>query len=98
DGVLIVSPLKIPSINLPPDVSRKILGKGQAGLYDNSRSTARGDNASMPCAASPPSTFCQDHVTTSSRSQARRIANTAEVASQIVSPWRSRAIHSACGI
>ena len=32
DGVLIVSPLKMPSISLPPDVRRKIFGNGQAGL------------------------------------------------------------------
>ena len=51
----------------------------------------------MPCAASPPSTFCQDQVTTSSLSQGRSIANTAEVASQIVRPWRSAAIQSPFG-
>ena len=43
----------------------------------------------MPCAASPPSTFCQDHVTTSSLSQGSAMANAAEVASQMVSPARS---------
>ncbi len=32
DGVLIVSPLKMPSISLPPEVRRKIFGSGQAGL------------------------------------------------------------------
>src|SRR5918996_242922 len=32
DGVLIVSPLKMPSISLPPCVRRKIFGSGQAGL------------------------------------------------------------------
>jgi hypothetical protein len=31
DGVLIVSPLKIASENLPPDVRRKILGSGHGG-------------------------------------------------------------------
>ena len=51
-----------------------------------SRSTARGDSAIMPCAASPPSTFCQDQVTTSSLSHGSSIANTAEVASQIARP------------
>ena len=32
DGVLIVSPLKIASENLPPEVRRKIFGSGQAGV------------------------------------------------------------------
>jgi hypothetical protein len=32
DGVLMVSPLKIASENLPPAVKRKILGSGQAGV------------------------------------------------------------------
>ena len=32
DGVLMVSPLKMPSISLPPLVSWKIFGSGQAGL------------------------------------------------------------------
>ena len=51
----------------------------------------------MPCAASPPSTFCQDQVTTSSLSQGSSIANTAEVASHSVSPSRSRGIQSPFG-
>ena len=42
----------------------------------------------MPCAPSPPSTFCQEKVTTSSLAKSRRCANAAEVASQIVSPCR----------
>jgi len=58
---------------------------------------ARGDSASMPCAASPPSTFCHDQVTTSSLSQAMFIANTAEVASQSTRPARSAGIQSAFG-
>src|SRR5260221_2013070 len=32
EGVLMVSPLKIASENLPPDVRRKILGNGHGGL------------------------------------------------------------------
>ncbi len=51
----------------------------------------------MPCAASPPSAFCHDQVTTSSLSQGRRIAKAAEVASQIVRPRRSAAIQSPSG-
>ena len=39
----------------------------------SSRSTARGDSTSMPCAASPPSTFCQDQVTTSSLAQSNAL-------------------------
>ena len=89
DGVLIVSPLNTPSASFPPDISRKIFGSGQAGVCVNSRSTARGDSASMPCAASPPSTFCQDQVTTSSLLHGKSIANAADVASQITSPSRS---------
>ena len=47
---------------------------------------ARATVASIPCPASPPSAFCQDQVTTSSRSQGSSIAKAAEVASQITSP------------
>src|ERR1043165_7917345 len=51
----------------------------------------------MPCAASPPSAFCHEKVTTSSLAQSRGCANAAEVASQIVTPSRSAAIQSAFG-
>ena len=51
----------------------------------------------MPCAASPPSTFCQEKVTTSSLDQSSRCAKPAEVASQIVRPLRSAGIQSAFG-
>ena len=51
----------------------------------------------MPCAASPPSAFCQEKVTTSSLAQSSGWANAAEVASQIVRPARSAAIQSALG-
>src|SRR6188508_2792769 len=57
-----VSPAKIPSFSLPLLVSRKIFGKGHAGLYVSSRSTARGDKMSIPCAPSPPRAFCQEDV------------------------------------
>ena len=40
----------------------------------------------MPCAASPPSTFCQEKVTTSSLAQSSSCAKAAEVASQMVRP------------
>ena len=40
----------------------------------------------MPCAASPPSAFCQEKVTTSSLAQSSDCAKAAEVASQIVRP------------
>src|SRR5512146_1768466 len=46
----------------------------------------------MPCAASPPSTFCQEKVTTSSFGQSSLCAKAAEVASQMVRPLRSAAI------
>ncbi len=52
----------------------------------------------MPCAASPPSTFCQDQVTTSSLSHGSAIAKAAEVASQITRPSRSAAIQSPSGM
>ncbi len=51
----------------------------------------------MPCAPSPPSTFCHDQVTTSSLSHGISIANTAEVASQMARPSRSAAIQSPFG-
>jgi hypothetical protein len=76
---------------------RKIFGIGQVGVYVSSRATARGDKISMPCAASPPSTFCQEKVATSSFGQSKACANAADVASQIESPVRSAAIQSAFG-
>ena len=51
----------------------------------------------MPCAASPPSAFCQEKVTTSSFGQSRACAKAAEVASQIVRPSRLALIQSAFG-
>src|ERR1043165_8262119 len=51
----------------------------------------------MPCAASPPSDFCHEKVTTSSLAQSSGCAKAAEVASQIVTPSRSAAIQSAFG-
>ena len=51
----------------------------------------------MPCAASPPSAFCQEKVTTSSLSKGSGWAKAADVASQIVSPERSAAIQSPSG-
>jgi hypothetical protein len=97
EGVLIVSPLKMPSISLPPLVRRNSFGIGQAGRWDSSRSTARGDRTSMPCCASPPSTFCQDQVTTSSLGQGSGIAKAAEVASHKVRPARSSRIQPPSG-
>ena len=51
----------------------------------------------IPCAASPPRTFCQEKVTTSSFGQSSSCAKAAEVASQIVRPLRSAAIQSPFG-
>src|SRR3954462_11304688 len=51
----------------------------------------------MPCCPSPPSTFCQDQVTTSSLSHGMSIANTAEVASHSTKPLRSALIQSPFG-
>src|SRR5262245_23963682 len=51
----------------------------------------------VPCAASPPSAFCHEKVTTSSFGQSSGCANAAEVASQIVRPSRLAAIQSAFG-
>jgi hypothetical protein len=51
----------------------------------------------MPCAASPPSAFCQEKVTTSSLCQSSGCANAAEVASQMVRPSRFALIQSALG-
>ena len=63
------------------------LGQRPGGLDSSpARSTARGDSTSMPCCASPPSTFCQDQVTTSSLGQGSSMAKAAEVASQRVRP------------
>src|SRR5262249_26965321 len=49
----------------------------------------------MPCAASPPSAFCHEKVTTSSFAQSSGCAKAAEVASQIVRPSRVALIQSA---
>src|ERR1700761_5060203 len=97
DGVLMVSPSKMPSTNLPLLVMRKILGIGHDGVWLSSLATARGDNTNMPCAASPPSTFCQEKVVASSLSQGRSMAKAALVASQMVRPSRSAAIQSPLG-
>ena len=51
----------------------------------------------MPCAASPPSAFCQENVTTSSFAKSSGCANAADVASQIVRPSRVALIQSALG-
>src|SRR3954462_2735851 len=51
----------------------------------------------MPWAASPPSAFCQEKVTTSSFAQSSGCAKAAEVASQIVMPSRVPLIQSALG-
>ncbi len=62
-----------------------------------SLSKALGDNAIIPCAASPPKTFCHDHVITSSFFQSIGIAKTDDVASHIVRPFRSSFIQLASG-
>src|SRR6185295_14373597 len=97
DGVLMVEPSKISSLILLPLVMRKIFGSGRGGLKLSSRSTARGDSTIMPWAASPPSAFCQEKVTTSSFPQSSGCAKQAEVASQSVSPCRSALIQSPLG-
>ena len=51
----------------------------------------------MPWAASPPSAFCQEKVTTSSFAHLEQVARRRRVASQMVSPARSAAIQSALG-
>ena len=51
----------------------------------------------MPCAASPPSTFCQENVATSTFAQSIACAKTADVASANVSPRRSCGIQSPFG-
>ncbi len=55
-----VAPVKRSSVSLPFFVSRKSFGIGQGGVWLSRRATARGLRISMPCAASPPSTFCQE--------------------------------------
>ena len=51
----------------------------------------------MPCAASPPSAFCQLKVPTSIFDQSMSCAKAAEVASQIDRPVRSAGIQFASG-
>ena len=97
EGVLIVSPWKMPSISLPPLVRRKIFGSGRSGVKLSSRSTARGLRIRTPWPPSPPIAFCQEKVVTSSFAQGRSCAKAAEVASQKVRPARSAAIQSASG-
>src|SRR6516225_3067675 len=90
-----VSPTKMPPLSLPPLVMRKIFGIGQVGVYVSSRATARGDKISMPGAASPPSTFCQEKVATSRFGQSKACANPADVGSQIERAVQPAAIQSA---
>src|SRR4051812_17809270 len=97
DGVLIVAPSKMSSMSLPPLVMRKILGTGHFCLAASSRCTARGDKMIIPCAPSPPSTFCHEYVVTSSLSHGRSMAKAPEVASHSVRPLRSAAIQSPVG-
>ena len=61
------------------------VARGSAEL--ESCPTARGDSINMPCAASPPKTFCQEKVVTSSLSQGSSIAKAADVASQYRDPF-----------
>ena len=51
----------------------------------------------MPCAASPPSTFCQENVVTSHFDQSIGWANAEEVASTKVRPSRLAGIQSPFG-
>ncbi len=51
----------------------------------------------MPCAASPPSTFCHEKVATSSFGHGRSCAKAALVASQMVRPLRSAGIAEPSG-
>ena len=97
DGVLIVLPANRSSIRPALLVMRNSFGTGHAGTWRSSRSTARGLSTIMPCAASPPSTFCHDQVVTSSFGQGNSIAKAADVASQIDRPLRSSAIQSPSG-
>ena len=48
DGVLMVSPAKMPEINLPPLLIWKILGSARAGVNCSNRFTARGLSAIIP--------------------------------------------------
>ena len=52
----------------------------------------------MPCAPSPPSTFCHEKVVTSSFAQSISIAKAAEVASQMVRPLRLAGMALALGM
>ena len=76
---------------------KDVMGSGRGAGSLSSRSTARGLSTSIPCAASPPSAFCQLKVPTSIFAQSMCCANAAEVASQIVRPVRSAAIQLASG-
>ena len=92
-----VAPSKMSRFTAPFLVSRKIFGSGRSGVKLSSRATAHGLRISIPCAASPPMTFCQEKVTTSSFVQSRSCANAAEVASQITIRSGLSAIQSAFG-
>ena len=73
------------------------MGSGRGAGSRSKRSMARGLRTSMPCAASPPSAFCQLKVPTSIFAQSIRWAKAADVASQMARPVRSAAIQSAFG-
>ena len=76
DGVLMVEPSKIepsslPVLRQPEDLRQRPRRRVRLEPRD-----ARGESASMPCAASPPSTFCQLQVTTSSLREVDRPSRT----------------------
>ncbi len=58
--------------------AEKISGRGRGAGSRSSRSTARGLSTSMPCAASPPSAFCQLNVPTSILRQSMCCAKAAD--------------------
>ena len=69
-------------------------GRGDAGHLTEHALAPAGDKADAP---SPPSTFCQLKVVTSSLAQSISIAKAEEVASQMVRPLRSAGMASAFG-
>jgi hypothetical protein len=94
---LIVSPLKMPSISLPPLVRRKIFGSGQAAC--SFPAARRRGGSGSACHAPPrrPAPSARRRSSHRACPRAGPCAKAAEVASQIVRPARSAGIASPFG-
>ena len=97
EGVFILFPSNIDLLNFFSEANLNIFGIGHNGVYCSNLWTALGPRIIIPCWASPPNTFCQEKVVTSSLLHGRSIASTADVASHKVKPDLFSSIQSPFG-